>query len=229
MKNLVFSVDLTDDYLDARKGMRLELAYQDNKAATLKQPDYYTLDLNLLGYIPMTKSDTLVVNYYQSDAHVRRKGDTDPTSIRAELNSNCAGEPVCLSTEQELVNNYIKARTYGTSRSLGGDLRLRSFPQGRYQGAHTAFLGFEYRWNISQEVKPFDYFIWKDVRTGLQVAFFAEVGSVSETPSALWDDKRYSYGVGFRLVAASGAVYRADIASGVEGTEVIVIFDYPWE
>ena len=225
-----FSVDLTDDYLDARKGLRLEMAYQDNKATTIKEPDFYTLDLNLLGYIPIAQTDTLVVNYYQSDAHVRRKGDTDPTSIRAELNSNCVvGDTVCLTTEQELVDNYIKARTYGTSRSLGGDLRLRSFPQGRYQGAHTAFLGVEYRWNISQEVKPFDYFIWKDVRTGLQVAFFAEVGTVSETSTALWNETRYSYGTGFRLVAASGAVYRADIARGDEGTEVIVIFEYPWE
>ena len=225
-----FSVDLTDDYLDARKGLRFEMAYQDHKANTLMQPDFYTLDYNLLGYIPIAQSDTLVINYYQSDAHVKRKGDTDPTNIRAELNSNCAGgDTVCLATEQKLVNNYIKARTYGTSRSLGGDLRLRSFPQGRYQGAHTAFLGVEYRWNISQEVKPFDYFIWKDVRTGLQVAFFAEVGSVSETPSALWNEKRYSFGTGFRLVAASGAVYRADIAKGDEGAQVIVIFEYPWE
>lgn len=90
-------------------------------------------------------------------------------------------------------------------------------------------MGVEYRWNISHEVKPFDYFIWKDVRTGIQVAFFAEIGSVSETSSTLWNEKRHSVGVGFRLVAASGAVYRADIATGDEGTEYIVIFDYPWE
>ncbi len=106
---------------------------------------------------------------------------------------------------------------------------MRSFPQGRYQGAHTAFIGAEYRWNISQEVKPFDYFIWKDVRTGLQVAFFAEVGTVSETSSQLWAKSRHSVGAGFRLVAASGAVYRADIATGDEGREAIIIFDYPWE
>lgn len=225
-----FSLDLTDDYLDARKGFKFELTYQDHKAKTLKQPDYFTLDYSLLGYIPVDQTDTLVINYFQSDAHVRRTGDTNPTNIRAELNSNCsAGDTVCLTTEQELVDNYINARTYGTSESLGGDLRLRSFPQSRYQGAHTAFLGAEYRWNISQEVTPFDYFIWKDVRTGIQVAFFAEVGSVSETPSTLWKEKRYSVGTGVRLIAASGAVYRADLAKGDEGTEFIVIFDYPWK
>ena len=224
------SVDLTDDYLDSRKGLKFDVTYQDHKADTFKEPEFYTLDFNILGYIPIRNFDTLVLNYYQSDAHVTRKGETDPTSIRAELNSNCAPtDTQCLTTEQELVDNFISARTNGTSTTLGGDLRLRSFPQMRYQGAHTAFIGAEYRWNISQEVKPFDYFIWKDVRTGLQVAFFAEIGTVAETSSKLWDETRYSVGTGIRLVAGSGAVYRADVATGDEGTELIVIFDYPWE
>ena len=30
-----------------------------------------------------------------------------------------------------------------------------------------------------EEVKPFDYWIWKDVRTGVQWALFAETASVS--------------------------------------------------
>ena len=82
--------------------------------------------------------------------------------------------------------------------------------------------------NFKQEVAPFNYFFWKDVRTGLQVALFGEVGSVSETPAALWHETRYSYGAGLRLVAASGSVYRADLANGNEGTEFTVFFFYPW-
>ncbi|MDH5712270.1 MAG: hypothetical protein OEZ15_11510, partial [Gammaproteobacteria bacterium] len=200
-----------------------------SKTDSLKEADFYTLNYNILAYFPLRKIDTLVLNYYQSDAHVRRQGDTDPANIRAEINANCApADTVCLTTEQELVDNFISARKYGTAESLGGDLRLRSFPQGRYQGAHMAFLGVEYRWNFKQEAKPFDYFIWKDVRTGLQLAFFAEIGTVSETSSQLWDETRESYGAGFRLIAASGAVYRFDIASGSEGTEQIIIFEYPW-
>ncbi len=66
------------------------------------------------------------------------------------------------------------------------------------------------------------------MRTGLQVAFFGEVGSVSETSSDLWNETRTSYGTGLRLVAASGAVYRADIAYGSEGSETTVFFFYPW-
>ena len=224
------SADLTDDYLDPRNGLRFDVAYQDNKASNINEPDFYTLNYNILGYIPINKLDTLVLNYYQSDAHVQRQGNTDPDSIREELNANCAPtDTACLETEQNLVDNFISARTNGSSSSLGGDLRLRSYPQERYQGAHTAFIGAEYRWNITQEATPFDYFIWKDVRTGLQVAFFAELGTVSETSSQLWDETRHSIGAGFRLVAASGAVYRADIATGREGAELIIIFDYPWE
>lgn len=225
-----FSADLTDDYLDPRKGLRFDIAYQDNSARNINEPDFYTLDYNILGYIPINKLDTLVLNYFQSDAHVKRTGNTDPDSIRAELNTNCSpSDTLCLTTEQELVDNFINARSHGTSSPLGGDLRLRSFPQSRYQGAHTAFFGAEYRLNITQETTPFDYFIWKDVRTGLQLAFFAEIGSVSESSSELWDETRSSIGAGFRLIAASGAVYRADIATGKEGAELIIIFEYPWE
>lgn len=222
------SIDLTDDYLDPRKGFRFDIAYQNNIADNINEPDFYTLDYNFLGYLPMGKLDTLVLNYYQSDAHVQRPGNTDPSSIRIELDMNCATDPQCLAAEQELVDNFINARTNGTSSSLGGDLRLRSFPQGRYQGAHTAFIGAEYRWNFKQEAKPFDYYIWKDVRTALQIAFFAEIATVSETSGQLWDETRYSFGTGFRLIAASGAVYRADIATGKEGAELIIIFEYPW-
>lgn len=224
------SIDLTDDYLDPRKGIRFDLDYQDHKAISSNDPDFYTLDYKILGYIPIGKLNTLVLNYFQSDAHVRKQGNTDPASIRAELDMNCAPTDIqCLTAEQELVDNFINARTNGTSSALGGDLRLRSFPQSRYQGAHTAFIGAEYRWNITQEATPFDYFIWKDVRTGLQLAFFAEIGTVSESSSQLWDETRHSIGAGFRLIAASGAVYRADIATGKEGAELIIIFEYPWE
>lgn len=123
---------------------------------------------------------------------------------------------------------FINERRYGTASDLGGDRRLRSYPGGRYKGAHTIFVGAEYRWNITQETTPFDYLIWKDVRTGIQAAFFAEAGSVAEVSSNLWNEVRYSDGVGFRLLTGSGDVYRADIAAGNEGTEITVLFDYPW-
>ena len=37
-----------------------------------------------------------------------------------------------------------------------------------------------------------------------------------------------SYGLGIRLISASGFVYRADLAAGDEGTETVIIFGYPF-
>ncbi len=222
-------VDLTDDYLDPIKGFRFGLHYQDQPADKPDDPRYYVLTYNLSMYLPMSVTDTLVLNYFQSDAHVTKKGNTNPADIRAELGLNC--DPLdteCLQSEQKLVDVFTNHRINGTSANLGGKDRLRSYPQDRFKGGHSAFLGVEYRWNFKQEVAPFNYLFWKDVRTGLQVAFFGELGSVSEKSSDLWNETRYSYGAGIRLVAASGAVYRADIANGNEGTELTVFFFYPW-
>jgi len=227
-KTIGMSVDLTDDYLDPRKGFRLGIEYTDQPANGADDPDYYVINYNFLFYEPFRKADTLVVNYFQSDAHVRSIGNTNPSDIRAELGLNCGVDPVCLQTEQKLVNSFVDARTYGTAMALGGLERLRSYPRARFAGGHAAFLGAEYRWNLTEEATPFNYFFWKDVRTGKQIAFFAEAGSVSELSSELWDERRYTYGVGFRLLAASGSVYRADFSYGKEGSEIAVFFFYPW-
>lgn len=228
--NLVgFFLDYTDDYQDPHTGIRFGIEYTDRPAEDKDAADYYVINVNLLYYFPMADIDTLVLNYYQSDAHVNRIGNVDPTYIRNDLGLNCGTDPECLQIEQQLVDSQINANTYGSAMSLGGLSRLRSYPQGRYQGGHAGFIGAEYRWNLTEEATPFNYFFWKDVRTGKQIAFFAEAGSVSEKSSDLWEEKRYSYGVGFRLLTASGSVYRADIAAGDEGTEVAIFFFYPWK
>ena len=224
-----FSLDFTDDYLDPRNGLRFGITFSDKPAkGDINVADYYILNYNFLFYKQTHESDTLVFNYFQSDAHVRRQGNTDPNYHRAQLGLDCLGDPLCLQTEQELVNSLVNEATYGSASSLGGLERLRSYPQNRYSGGHSAFFGAEYRWNITDEATPFNYLFWKDVRTGKQIAFFAEAGTVSETSSELWDEQRYTYGVGFRLLAASGSVYRADLATGDEGTEIAVFFYYPW-
>jgi len=223
------AIDLTDDYLDPLQGTRFSLNYQDWSAEKTDDPSYYVLTYNMQLYLPMLETDTLVLNYFQSDAHVTKEGNTNPADIRAELGLNCdPSDTQCLESEQNLVDSFIKQRTNGTAAALGGKDRLRSYPEGRFHGGHSAFIGAEYRLNFKQGVAPFNYLFWKDVRTGLQVALFGEVGSVSETPGELWQETRYSYGMGLRLVAASGSVYRADLAYGDEGSEFTVFFFYPW-
>ncbi|MCW8917364.1 MAG: BamA/TamA family outer membrane protein [Gammaproteobacteria bacterium] len=223
------TLDLTDDHQDPRKGLRLGLSYRDNPAQTANDPDFYTLDTSLSLYLPVFSNDTVALNYYQSDANVTREGQTDPTAIRTELGFNC--DPLdssCLQAEQEIVDSFILQRSNGTATSLGGNDRLRSYPRGRFYGSHMAFLGVEYRMNFAREAKPFNYFIWKDVTTSLQLAFFAETGTVAEASSGLWQEQRTSYGIGGRLLSASGSVYRADYAVGDEGSEVTLFFYYPW-
>ncbi|MCW8957322.1 MAG: outer membrane protein assembly factor [Gammaproteobacteria bacterium] len=225
-----FALDLTDGYQDPRQGFRFSVSYMDHPAKAIEDPDFYVLDYNALAYLPMGTDNTLVLNYYQSDAHVRTAGDTDPDHIRAEIGLNCdISDSQCLQSEQQLVDNFINERSFGTATSLGGLERLRAYPDDRFTGAHMAFLGAEFRLNFIQEATPFNYLIWKDIRTGYQLAFFAEAGTVSERSSELWDEHRYSFGTGFRLLTASGSVYRADIAYGDEDVEVAVFFFYPWE
>lgn len=224
------NLDLTDDHQDPRRGVRFSLNYHDIPAQTQNDANYYTIDSSLSLYLPVLDNDTVALNYYQSDANVTREGQTDPAAIRTELGFNC--DPLdssCLQAEQEIVDTFILQRTHGTATSLGGNDRLRSYPRGRFNGSHMAFFGAEYRMNFARDAKPFNYFIWKDVTTSLQLAFFAEVGTVAESTGGLWDEQRSSYGIGGRLLSASGSVYRADYAMGDEGSEITLFFYYPWK
>lgn len=222
-------VDYTDDYNDPRRGVRLRTVVSHTPPNTDNDPDFYVWDYSLSGYIPVGSISTLLLYYFQSDADVRRKGNTNPADIQAELGLNCAPlDTQCLLVEQQLIQTFVNSRSNGTSTSLGGDERLRSYPGDRFQGAHTMFFAAEFRWNLTEESTPFNYFIWKDVRTNVQWAFFAETGSVGETRDEVGDTFRSSVGTGLRLISGSGYAYRADIATGSEGAEVTVIFNYPF-
>lgn len=91
-----------------------------------------------------------------------------------------------------------------------------------------AYLGTEFRWNFATDVIPFDFWIWKDIATGFQLALFHEIATVAEQKSQLWEDSRSSTGAGLRMVSGSGIVYRFDMAYGDEGRQTSIIFNYPW-
>ena len=185
------------------------------------------IDSFITAYIPIGSLSTLALHYFQSDAVVDRPGLIDSNQIGLD-NFGCLYATTCSVEQKNTIDTFVAENRYGTSTSLGGLDRLRSYPLGRFQGAHTIFYAVEFRWNLTEEATPFNYFIWKDVRTGLQVAFFAETGSVADTKEEVGNTFASSYGVGFRLVSGSGNVYRADLATGDEGAEVTVIFTYPW-
>jgi len=223
-------LDLTDDYQDPRSGLRMNISYQNHPAKHDNDPDYYVTEFNVLMYKNLFKTDTLVFNLFQSDAHVTKKGNVNRNDIAAELGFNCAPtDTQCKDTETSVVENFVNERAHGTATALGGWNRLRAYPGERFNGAHTATIGVEYRMNFEHEATPFNYSIWKDTQTGIQVAFFAEVGTVAESMDELWKDTRSVVGSGVRLVTGSGAVYRFDLAVGDEGAQPNLFFYYPWK
>lgn len=228
-RRLGFLLDYTDDRTNPKKGLRFDAQYISSNSQSNEEPEFYTIDKSLSIYLPIAKPVTLAFNVYLSDAYVTKKGVTDTDAIRQELGIECSPlDTQCLKVEEDLVNMMVNSRTNGTASSLGGDRRLRSYPGDRYSGAHSLYYATELRWNLSDAVRPFNFGIWKDVATGLQVAFFYEKGSVSEKIDDLGKMTKESYGSGFRLVSASGFVYRADYAKGDEGEEMTIMFSYPW-
>jgi hypothetical protein len=224
--------DLTDDYADPRRGLRLDAGRWWSPPKDQSDPDFYHMEYNATAYIPMGRISTWVFNYFRSDARVLRQGETDFTAIEQETGLNCSDLSLTPEEQQEcidVVNGIKAANTYGTAGSFGGTSRLRSYPNDRYKGAHAVFYGTEFRFNLTEEARPFDIFIAKDIRTVLQLAFFYELGSVEDERKRLGDIYRASYGAGFRMVTASGVVFRADVAAGREGFETTIIFGYPWE
>jgi len=222
-------VDLTDDYADPRRGMRLDVG----RSLTPPQdsgPDFYIQDMSFTGYVPLGRRSTWAFNYFQSDAHVKRQGVIDRSTIEDKY--NCASLPLGSLKRQfceNVVDNELANNTYGTASSLGGFSRLRSYSSSRYKGAHTRFYGTEIRWNLTDESTPYDIYIMRDIRTAWQIALFYEVGSTADLRSEVGDLWRSSTGIGLRMVTASGVVFRADVATGREGVSPSIFIGYPWE
>ncbi len=224
-------LDLTDDYDDPRRGIRFSSDLFFTPTRESGTIDQYTFDNNLSLYFPMGNQSTWLVNYFTSDAIVKSQGAIDRPSVMSELGVDC--DTLAVGSDRDdcnsYVNNQIAANRYGTASGMGGRSHLRSFPEDRFKAAHVRFIGTEFRWNLTEEFTPFNWGIMKDVRTQVQVAFFYELATIADDQKNLWDDTRYSFGTGMRMVTASGLVIRGDIATGKEGQEVTVIVGYPWE
>lgn len=222
--------DWTDDYLDPRQGVRYNFSRWWRDETKAHSSDFYQQEHNLTAYIPIGRISTWAFNYFRSDAFVTRTGDTDFASVAARNDLDC----YALTDERrnlciQVVNNIIANNRYGTVGGIGGWQRLRSYPNDRYKAAHAIFYGTEIRWNLTEEFKPFDIGIAKDIRTGIQLALFYETATVADEKDDLGKIWRDSYGLGVRMVTASGLVIRADVATGDEGEEISVIVGYPWE
>ena len=222
-------IDFTDDYRDPRKGVRNILYLDRQTASSSSEPSFDVITNDLQFYIPFLEKSTLVLNLTFSDANVRKVGETDLEVLKQQSNYYSCTSESCRETTLGNAKNTMNINKHGTSLYLGGPDRLRSYPQQRFQGAHTVYFATEFRWNFSAaDGDEIDLFFMQDLVDEMQVAFFFEQGSVSETKSELGDTVKYSFGSGFRLLSGSGNLYRADFATGDEGPQVTVIIQYPW-
>lgn len=227
------SLDLTDDRVDPRNGVRFEFSSRLPNGRNADMSEYFVNDYNLTGYLPTRNWDTLVFNLFYSRAHVTREGLTDYALLQQRHGLNCTQYPAgpnrdaCLSTEAKLLTGMVANNQYGTASPLGGTQRLRSYDNGRFYAGQALSYGVEYRRNLTDERTPFDIFIAKGVRTGIQLAAFWERGMVSDRSGDLFKDGRSSYGIGARVVL-SGVIIRFDLARGNEGTQSQLFITYPW-
>ncbi len=222
-------LDLTDDRTDPRSGLRLKSAVTHHPPEEDGDPNYDVLTQSATLYIPILEDSTWVFHYFRSEAKMIDEGETDIEVLKVQKGVPLCGEdPVCIAIRTSYAMNTQKANRYGTAESLGGAYRLRSYPESRYNGAHTEMRATELRWNISTEQSKVDLYFLQDIVHAIQLALFWEEGSVSETEETLGDITRETRGAGFRFVAESGNVYRLDWADGDEGTQVTALFQYPW-
>jgi len=218
-------MDYTDDRLDPRQGYRLEAALSHNRRSAAIDPNYFVATYNATLFVPVRKWDTFAMNSYFSRAHVREQGETDFNVLSAMPEYDCFGS--CSPDVKDLIDQRIAANKFGTAALLGGTQRLRSFSNYRFRAGQAFFYGAEYRWNLTDEHRPFNIYLAKGIRTGIQLAFFAEQGSVADHSSQLFKNFKSSAGMGMRIVL-TGVVIRMDYATGNEGSEFTVFIDYPW-
>jgi Omp85 superfamily domain len=227
------SLDLTDDRLDPRSGVRFELSSRLPNNNTPDTSEYFVNDYNLTAYVPMRRWDTLAFNVFHSRAYVTREGLTDYALLQQRYGLNCTQYPAgpnrdaCLATEAQLLAGTLANNQYGTASALGGTQRLRSFDNGRFYAGQSLSYGAEYRWNLTDERTPFNIYVAKGVRTGIQLAAFWERGMVADQSSDLFNNGRVSYGIGARLIL-SGVIIRFDLAQGDEGAQTQLFITYPW-
>ena len=227
--------DFTDDRADPRDGAILEAFRYDKPNPGSEEAHYFNMDYNVLYHIPFLSHSTWVFNFYRSDAILYQEGQLDPAIVSSNLGLRCseltgADAEKCFYHESNLLSDQIAANRHGTSVPIGGTQRLQAFPTNRFVGAHTQTLGTEARINLTEESSQFNIGILSGIRTGVQFAFFYERGIATDKRSELMQIKRYksSFGGGIRFILASGFIVRMDLASGEEGNQPVLIFQYPW-
>ncbi len=224
------SFNIVDNTRNPTKGVVATIAYAPpGTSSNSDLAKSAVLSENLSAYVPVFKHDVLVLNMFRSDAFVQSKGLLDEKELREKYGLQCdpasSSFEACSKGEDLRIHNLLGYNQYGSAVSLGGSSRLRSFPANRFVGAHSFYQAAEYRWNIPISSIFNLGFIGGSIQF-MQLAFFAERGSVSDGHVTLLKNYDSSYGAGLRILISS-FIYRLDVATGKEGGKVSLIAGYP--
>ena len=125
--SLGFTVDVTDDKQDPRRGLRFEakdrIIFADKKDTS----DYDVLDANLTYYHPVGTSSVWAFNAFYSTALVKSKGETNRETLKRAKGLQCQTIPdptaraQCEATEKRFLDEIIAENTYGRATGLGGE------------------------------------------------------------------------------------------------------------
>lgn len=217
-------IDDTDNRRDPRVGYRVQYETYNLPSTRGESPAFFQDDYNITGFFPLTaKNDlVLVANQFYASSTVTQTGTVNPS------NYECNGKTGCNQTdEDEREQQARKEAKLGNATSLGGVLRLRGYPTGRFYDSYTNFQGLELRWYLFEKERSFDFVVEKGVQTSWQFAFFYEQGTVARTPDDLWANFKNSYGTGVRVLFTS-LVIRADFGFSEEDRATSVFFGYPF-
>ena len=222
-------IDLTDNHLEPREGIRFELLHNATDYGLSDLSDYDVNSMNFTTYIPFLGSDTLLINAFQSRSYISEQGLTDENAFRNKFGLGCDLEKevaACRVAEERRTKYWLERNRFGKASALGGINRMRAYSLGRFYAGNSSNYSLEYRLNFSEKQTPINWIIMGGMRTVLQAAFFYEVGSVSDDVSELHNNMRTSFGVGFRTII-SGLIYRFDLAKGDDGIAPTLFINYP--
>lgn len=185
-------LDLTDDVVDPRTGVRLAFR------TTLPAPDESPLG-----------KDEGTSDLFGNEGEVRVRNYDVTVYVPLAERLFLAWDTQYFAAEGDIAGDEVLS---------GGSPPLRGFPENRWRDRYGVFTGAELRYLVPLGVN-LDILLAHGVLEALEVATFYEVGQVSPTnDSTLFEDMHPSYGAGLRALFQA-IVLRFDLAGGSEGVQ----------
>jgi len=225
------NLDLTDDRIDPRKGIRFKFENYGFEGEGLT--NYRVEDYSITSYIPNERLDSVLVAniFYSSSTVLNALGkesvwDKKSCLEKIESTERISNETICNGIIKGFNEFNETEANNSIATTLGGPNRLRSYPISRFYDKYSFFAGLEHRIYFQEITTPFNFILEKGTYEGIQLAFFHEIGQVSaNNDSSLFKSFKTSTGIGFRILFTS-VVLRADYATGKEGHEITMFIGY---